>query len=185
MASTKEEIVKLGEHLILAKGYNAFSYNDISSTLGIKNAAVHYHFPTKADLGVAVLHGQKVNLELLIQKVQHKDPLTKLKAFLQIYSHHKSENHICIVGSLATDLHSLDTFIEKDLKDLTATILTWVTTILQEGKETNIFVFEGSARTKALMIITNMLASLQLCRLTGDADFKKIKDTVLKDIQQN
>ena len=52
---TKKEILKLAEQLFQTKGYNGFSYSDISSVLGIKNAAIHYHFPSKADLGVALV----------------------------------------------------------------------------------------------------------------------------------
>ena len=48
MSITREKILELGENLIRTKGYNAFSYQDISSKLGIKNAAVHYYFPTKS-----------------------------------------------------------------------------------------------------------------------------------------
>ena len=52
---TRTSILNLAEKLIRTRGYHAFSYQDISKPLKIKNAAVHYHFPAKADLGLAVI----------------------------------------------------------------------------------------------------------------------------------
>jgi len=47
--------VDLAEALIQSRGYSAFSYQDISDRLGIRKASIHYHFPSKTDLGVAAL----------------------------------------------------------------------------------------------------------------------------------
>src|SRR5699024_11730842 len=40
---------------ITTRGTNAFSYKDISKEIGIKTSSIHYYFPTKNDLIVAVL----------------------------------------------------------------------------------------------------------------------------------
>lgn len=54
-ASTKrDEILDAAEAMIRTGGYNAFSTRDVADTVGIKAASVHYYFPTKADIGVAV-----------------------------------------------------------------------------------------------------------------------------------
>ena len=52
MNDTRNEIIRLGSELIRSIGYNSFSYADISKALNIKNAAIHYYFPSKSDLGV-------------------------------------------------------------------------------------------------------------------------------------
>ena len=52
---TGKKIIDLGELFLLRQGYNGFSYADIAVSLGIKNAAIHYHFPSKCDLGLAVI----------------------------------------------------------------------------------------------------------------------------------
>ncbi len=132
--STREKIIRLGDQLIRDKGFNAFSFYDISRKLKIKNASVHYHFPTKTDLGVAVLKSHQAKLHLLIESTESKSPLIKLNAFLTIYSTIKTEGRVCLVGSLATDLKSMDLKIAKELKQFAHEILEWVTTsILEEG----------------------------------------------------
>lgn len=50
----REEILDVAEAMIRNAGFNAFSTRDVASAVGIKSASVHYHFPTKADMGAAV-----------------------------------------------------------------------------------------------------------------------------------
>lgn len=50
----EETILKATEEMIRKGGYNGFSFREIAKQVGIKSSSVHYHFPTKEDLGVAV-----------------------------------------------------------------------------------------------------------------------------------
>jgi TetR/AcrR family transcriptional regulator, transcriptional repressor for nem operon len=52
--SKRDEILDVAEAMIRDAGFNAFSTRDVASAVGIKASSVHYHFPTKADIGVAV-----------------------------------------------------------------------------------------------------------------------------------
>src|SRR6185295_2042375 len=54
-SETAEQILDLAETLIQTRGYSAFSYQDIADSLGIRKASIHYHFPSKTDLGIAVV----------------------------------------------------------------------------------------------------------------------------------
>ena len=179
---TKAEIIKIADSLMRKKGYNAFSFSDIGRQLHIKNASIHYYFPSKTDLGVAIVGRHQEGLDDLIKTHVHKDPLKKLNAFLSIYTEAKSEDNICLVGSLATDLYTVETQIKTELKKLVDNILKWVTAILEEGRDKHVFFFDINARTKALMIITNMLAAVQLTRLTNRHDFQQIKQTIINDL---
>jgi len=181
---TRTEIIRLGDSLIREKGYNAFSFADISRQLNIKNASVHYHFPTKTALGLAIVEEHLNRLQQLKTKTAGKNPVEKLNAFLSIYSAAQTENKICIVGSLATDFYTVEPEIQNALKGLADNILSWVTEILKEGKNKKVFQFNTNERTKALMIITNMLAAVQLTRLTNKHDLKEIKETILHDLTQ-
>ena len=71
MNDTRSEIVRLAGELIRSIGYNAFSYADISQKLNIKNAAIHYYFPAKSDLGVEVI---RENLEAFKKTAAKKVP---------------------------------------------------------------------------------------------------------------
>ena len=59
--ATRRKILELAEDLLQKRGFNAFSYHHISQELGVKNAAIHYHFPTKEDLGAAIAENYTEN----------------------------------------------------------------------------------------------------------------------------
>ena len=56
MNATQTLLLDLGEAAMMQRGFDGFSYADIARDAGIRKASIHYHFPTKQDLGLAVLH---------------------------------------------------------------------------------------------------------------------------------
>ena len=48
---TATVILDIAERLVQRRGFNGFSYADIAAELGITKASLHYHFPSKAELG--------------------------------------------------------------------------------------------------------------------------------------
>lgn len=182
MITTRENIIHEADYLVRNNGYNAFSFKDISSAIGIKTASVHYHFPTKSDLAIAVLETHFSSLKKIREGYKDKTPQENLDKFLSIYTQIKKENKICIVGSLATDLNTVDEKIKSKLKIFALEFLGWVTEFLEKGRRVHAFHFDCTPRTKALLIISNMLAILQLSRLTGDEDFEIVKKTIKKEL---
>lgn len=183
--STRESIILLAEKLVKEKGFNAFSFHDIAATIGIKTASIHYHFPTKADLGVAVLEQQKTRLYQMQESVQDKGVLAKLEAFFSIYNNLPRENMVCMVGSLATDFNAIDPKVQENLSEFADLVLQWLTDILQEGKRENIFHFTTPAKVKAVQIASSMVGVVQLQRLVNEDDnfFKKVKDNIIKELK--
>ncbi len=50
---TSQQILDIAQRLVQTRGFNDFSYADIASALNISKASLHYHFASKAKLGVA------------------------------------------------------------------------------------------------------------------------------------
>ena len=55
MSKVSEQLLDAAESRIRTAGFHAVSFRDLAGDLGIKSASVHYHFPKKEDLGVAVI----------------------------------------------------------------------------------------------------------------------------------
>jgi len=51
--STYDSLLDLADTLIQENGFQGFSYADLAAGLGIRKASIHYHFPTKTELGIA------------------------------------------------------------------------------------------------------------------------------------
>ena len=54
-SETATRLMDAAQLLIMERGYNAFSYKDLAESVGIRTASIHYHFPSKGDLGLAVM----------------------------------------------------------------------------------------------------------------------------------
>src|SRR5919201_866211 len=53
--TTATRILDEAERLTQTRGFNGFSYADVAAVVGTTRAALHYHFPSKTDLGNALL----------------------------------------------------------------------------------------------------------------------------------
>src|SRR6476646_5290898 len=85
--STSEKILDVAQSLIVAGGYNAFSYGDISDAIGIRKASIHHHFPTKAEL-VSVLadrYRRQAELGLRSLQEQFSSPAEQLQSYLNFW----------------------------------------------------------------------------------------------------
>jgi hypothetical protein len=89
-----------------------------------------------------------------------------------------------LIGSLISDLNTIDESIKMELGVLTKKLLAWITEILEEGKRKAIFHFKVTPRAKALMILTNIIAIVQLSRLTNGDDFTIVKNAIIKELKQ-
>jgi AcrR family transcriptional regulator len=106
--NNKRTILNLAEALLQDKGFNGFSYAHIASELGVKNAAIHYHFPTKEDLVCAVLQRYRERFRLWINNARVKDlpPAQKLDWFFSIYTDIRADKgKVCLVGSLEAEFN--------------------------------------------------------------------------------
>lgn len=185
-SNTRKEITDLGEELIRSRGYHAFSYHDIASRLSVKNAAIHYYFPLKEDLGVEVVRTNIEKFELLLadQQFNSLDHWQRLIIFIEeIFGKYLSDGRVCLVGALSTEFPVLPESMQEEFKRMTSRIRDWLKNLLEEGKQKNYFSFDTSADTKALMIITNLIAGLQLARVMGKSDFQLIKDGILNGLR--
>ena len=84
--TTRDSIISFADHFIRDKGFNAFSFNDISKSIGIKTASIHYHFPTKTDLAIAIIKDHAAKFNALKKELENESPVIKMEGFLSFYS---------------------------------------------------------------------------------------------------
>jgi AcrR family transcriptional regulator len=184
MSITREKIIELGENLIRTKGYNAFSYQDISSELGIKNAAIHYYFPSKENLGTSIVKTNIQRFEEMTGNMQSRgfDEWHQLETFIKIYTKSHREQKRCIVGSLGPDINSLSAQTVAELKRMSEIILKWLTDTLVSGRQKGLFAFSEEPEIKALLMLSSLVASLQLARLIDNIEYKSFCNAILADL---
>ncbi|MFA5329161.1 MAG: TetR/AcrR family transcriptional regulator [Prolixibacteraceae bacterium] len=184
MSVTREKILELGEELIVTKGYNGFSYQDISTAMGIKNAAVHYYFPSKENLGTSILKTNIQRFEEMIENMKNRDfdEHQQLESFMKIYLKSNRDNKICLIGSLGTDINTLSDPMRNELQKMVDRIVNWLETTLESGRSKSLFSFQTTARDQALRILSSLVAGLQLARILNKSDFKNIHQSIWEEI---
>ncbi|MDR2954273.1 MAG: TetR/AcrR family transcriptional regulator [Prevotella sp.] len=179
MKDTRNEIITIANDLIRSVGYNAFSYADISKELNIKNAAIHYYFPAKGDLGVEVI---KRNLFAFKEKTdfwKNLDCSQQLMNYITMHDRFIDKHFACIVGSLSPSYDTLPENMQKELQKLVNTIIGWLSDILDKGKKAGVFKFDETSLEQAYVIHSAMLSALLMNKVLKNDIYKSIQYSLL------
>ena len=170
MTDTREQIMDRAAQLLMSRGYNGFSYRDISSHLGVKNAAVHYHFPIKADLAIALVEEYRQFLRKTTSEFMAYggSALEQIEGFFAITTKQCDIGRcICPIGAFSVDFMELP----EDVRAVTASFMEetqkWLTQVLEVGRQQNEFSFSGKSRSRALSILACLQGARQMARISG------------------
>lgn len=181
--NTREEILRLGEGLMRTQGFNAFSYYHLAEALKLRPAAVHYHFPTKDALALAIINRSRESFSAFAANAALESDLQKrLVLFVNIFSANAAADRICLMGAAGADYYSFGDETRTAVQLLVTEILAWLTALLRDGREAGVFTFDGTPRTRAMLLATNTAASLHMARILGKREFQRIADQLIKDI---
>ena len=177
----REQILASAQRLVQTRGFNGFSYADIAKEVGIRKASLHHHFPTKTDLGVALVDMYTAMLEGALLKISaSSEPADKkLAAYVGIFRNSLEAERACLGGMLASEVLTLDKAVLPGLKRFFELNVRWLTEILSEGKAKRIFTLNGTTSSHAHLLVTSLQGALILARATGDRDMFDHTATVL------
>ena len=134
---TAARILDVAERLFQRRGYNAVSYADLAAELGLTTAAIHYHFPSKDDLGQAVVaRYRRVNAK---QRAAIRTETSALRARLQryaeLYAGVLADGGMCLCGVLAADEATLPEPVRREVRGFFDDQTDWLTSILAEDTD--------------------------------------------------
>jgi TetR/AcrR family transcriptional repressor of nem operon len=182
MTATRKEIISLADQLIRTKGFNAFSYADIAGMLNIRNAAVHYHFPAKGDLGAEVIDREVEKMARRKEEWKGLPGDEQIKKMMATFYSSSREGMICLTSSLTAAYDTLPPLMQQKVVHMCEVILDWVAASLEKGREEMSLHFHGKARDRALLLISGLLSSLLFSRVLGKDVFDKMMGQFLKDL---
>jgi len=186
--NTREQIIDKAFQLMLQRGLNGFSYRDISEPLGVKNAAIHYHFPNKMDLIKALIDEnhqvlRRSTSEFMAYGGRARPQLEGLFAFT--LNQCDCGRPICMVGALSVDYDDLSEEI-KDANDRFMRDSTnWLSKVMETGREQEEFSFDGNAKSKALSILATIQGARQMARVHGVDILERMFEQIRTDLGIN
>lgn len=168
----REQILASAQRLAQQRGFNGFSYADVADEVGIRKASLHHHFPTKTDLGLALVEDYCGKLESAFARIADEAPDAdaKLAAYVDIYRGALQSNRGCLCGMLASQVVILDPAIRPKVNRFFARNIEWLSEVLAVGKSQGVLTFGGTAADQARMFVSAVQGALLMARATGDQE---------------
>ena len=185
ISNTRDQIIDKAFQLMLQRGLNGFSYRDISEPLGVKNAAIHYHFPNKMDLIKALIDEnhqvlRRSTSEFMAYGGPARPQLEGLFAFTM--NQCQCGRPICMVGALAIDYDELSDDIKEANNRFMKDSVNWLNRVMDAGRKQDEFHFEGESMSKAVSILAMIQGARQLARVHGLDYLEKIFEQIRTDL---
>src|ERR1700722_17850562 len=163
-------ILDVAEQLAQTRGYNGFSYADIASQLGVTKASLHYHFPSKAELGRALIERYGISFQAALEAIdqQAEEAHEKLQRYVGLYNSVLSNERMCLCGMLAAEYATLPAPMQEELKLFFNANERWLTAVLEDGLQSGAFRFREPAGERARALIGALEGVMLVARSYGD-----------------
>jgi TetR/AcrR family transcriptional repressor of nem operon len=169
-ADTASRILDVAERLVQTRGFNGFSYADVAAELKISKPSLHYHFPSKAELGEALIGRYAVRFADALAAIDDRGDgaAAKLDAYASIYADVLKEQRMCLCGMLAADYDTLPAPMREAVVHFFDENEAWLTRVLEQGVEEGSLHLSGSASEAAQAIVSGLEGALLIARPYGN-----------------
>jgi TetR/AcrR family transcriptional repressor of nem operon len=128
----KEKILDAAEIRVRGGGFAAMSFRDLASDVGIKSASVHYHFPTKSNLGEALVARYSDQFKARLDEIDTSDLKAALNAFVALYANAFVLNKtICLCAVMGAEAIGLPEHVNQRTKAFFEMNMVWLETLLR------------------------------------------------------
>jgi len=180
MTDTASKVLDVGQELIQTRGYTAMSFQDIATQVGIKKPSVIHHFPSKADLGVAIIQRYRATFASELEAIK-KDPNKAtwdvLEFYFSPYLHFaQTPDKVCLCGALAGEVPALPNQMRLEVKQFMEDHQSWLEHILRNGRRSGELTFDETPARLSRMIFNTLQGTLLVKRSTDD--LSQLKDVI-------
>ena len=163
---TATAILDVAERLVQQRGFNGFSYADVARELGITKAALHYHFPGKAELGERLVqrYGERFAGALRAIDDTPASPAEGLASYCEVYRRVLLDGRMCLCGMLAADYDTLATPMRSAVVRFFEDNEAWVAGLLERGRSDGSLVVGEPVADAARAVIAALEGAMLVAR---------------------
>ena len=167
---TAARILAEAQRLVQTRGFNGFSYADIAAALGLTKASLHYHFPSKADLGRRLIDHYREDFLAALRSIEEAGAgaCGRLGAYIEIYAGVLADERMCLCGMLAAEYATLPAPMQESLRTFFETNEVWLSRLLAKGRETGELDFSGDPRETANALTGALEGAMLVARAHGE-----------------
>lgn len=171
-SSTADDILACARSLIVAGGYNGFSYADIAEVVGIRKPSIHHHFPSKVDLVRTLVSRYRAEAEAGLAELESlvSDPADQLRAYAGFWEKCISDGSLpfCICALLASELPILPKEVALEVKAHFRLLSMWLTSVLERGVQQGRLQLTSAPRVEAEAVMATVHGAMLSARAYGD-----------------
>jgi TetR/AcrR family transcriptional regulator, transcriptional repressor for nem operon len=182
---TADQILDVAERLVQVRGFNAFSYSDVAKEVHISTASLHYHFPTKSELGEALIARYAKRFLAALGDIDEcaADAPRKLAAYVELYVGVLRNERMCLCGMLAAEHETLSAGMQGAVVDFFEENETWLAEVLQQGRDRGSLRFAGSPLEEGRSIVSALEGAMLVARSFGDITrFQAVAEHLLSSL---
>ena len=182
---TRTRILDRAQELIQTRGFNGMSYADVAAGLGLTKAALHYHFPTKADLGLAVLARYAAEFVAALDAIDARRPTAadRLGAYTRLYVDVLEGERLCLCAVLAAEQRTLEVPLRAAVEAFFAANVRWLTDVIRLGRLDGTVAGVGSAAAVAEVVLGALEGAMLVAWSRDDVDgFRRAAEQVLASL---
>lgn len=121
-----DRLLDAAESRARTSGYDGFSFRDLASDVCIKSSSVHYHFPTKADLGKALMQRYQARTIDLLGDADQIDSKTALARLVEIFRASALSKKMCLCGAFSATRGGIPGEVREAVKNYQDSLLSWI-----------------------------------------------------------
>ena len=170
--TTYDDILSCARSLLIGGGYNGFSYADIAKVVGIRNASIHHHFPTKSELVRTLVARYREEAAAGIAELERQiaDPAEQLRAYIGYWEACIADSSapFCVCALLASQIPVLPEEIVVEVRAHFRTLSAWLTSVLERGARQGGLHFTSTAKAEAEAFMASVHGAMLSARAYGD-----------------
>lgn len=117
--STKLEILHEASRMLLAKGLNGFSLQELASSLNLKKSSLYHHYPSKTALAVELYRFYQNSFLEWVERHKNLSPEKRILSYAEkLTSWICEKQRICPVGAMSLEWHLVEDSIKVEIKKL-------------------------------------------------------------------
>jgi TetR/AcrR family transcriptional repressor of nem operon len=172
LSTTSDEILACARSLIVAGGYNGFSYADIAEVVGIRKASIHHHFPGKVDLVATLVARYREEAEAGLANLERQlsDPLELLRFYAGYWEACIADASapFCVCALLAGQLPVLPEAVGLEVRAHFRSLSAWLTSVLERGARHGQLQLASPPRAEAEAFMATVHGAMLSARAYGD-----------------
>lgn len=126
---TREHIMSVAKAMVQSHGYNTLSFREIAKAVGVTSASIHYHFPTKGDLGAALASQYADEADTLLSGLSlvPEDREATVMAYIAAFrAALLNDNRMCLCGMMIAERDDLPDEVKREVDRFTTVNINWL-----------------------------------------------------------